>query len=189
MVEFPNGHNFSNLFHMFYGKKIAIGINTMTQPKCFGWWFESIGLKVRNLTLPSSFSSMYKDIHTSYILIHYVRQCVCLSFTYLLLLSIPSPFFFGTLFLLLFHSFSFFLCAASFSLTSFRFHYLSGVIPLAPLLPDFSFTLHFVTHFFPLQSIYFPCLLPIGAYSEYGANWMAPWVFFPPREKGKKRVK
>jgi len=64
MVEFPNGHNFSNLFHMFYGKKIAIGINTMTQPKCFGWWLESIGLKVRNLTLPSSFSSMYKDIHT-----------------------------------------------------------------------------------------------------------------------------
>ncbi len=97
--------------------------------------------------------------------------------------------FFGTLFLLLFHSFSFFLYAASFSLTTFRFHYLSGVIPLAPLLPDFSFTLHFVTHFFPLQSVYFPCLLPIGAYGEYEANRMAPWVFFPPREKGKKRVK
>ncbi len=45
-------------------------------------------------------------------------QCVCLSFTYLLLLSIPGPFLFGTLFLLLFHSFSFFLYAASFSLTS-----------------------------------------------------------------------
>jgi hypothetical protein len=60
---------------------------------------------------------------------------------------------------------------------------------LAPLLPDFSFTLHFVTHFFPLQSVYFPCLLPIGAYGEYEANRMAPWVFFPPREKGKKRVK
>jgi hypothetical protein len=103
-----------------------------------------------------------------------------------LLLSIPSPFFFGTLFLLLFHSFSFFLYATSFSMTSFRFHYLSGVIPLAPLLPDFSFTLHFVTHFFPLQFVYFPCLLPIGAYDEYGANRMAPWVFFPSREKGKK---
>jgi hypothetical protein len=60
---------------------------------------------------------------------------------------------------------------------------------LASLLPDFSFTLHFVTHFFPLQSVYFPCFLPIGAYGEYGANWMAPWVFFPLREKGKKRVK
>ncbi len=34
----------------------------------------------------------------SYILIHYVRP----SFTYLLLLSIPGPFFFGTLFFLLF---------------------------------------------------------------------------------------
>jgi len=122
----------------------------------------------------------------SYILIHYVRQCVRLSFTYLLLLSILGPFFFGTFFLLLFHSFSFFLYAASFSLTSFRFHYLSGVIPLAPLLPDFSFTLHFVTHFFPLQFVYFPCLLPIGAYGEYGANRMAPWVFFPLQEKGKK---
>jgi hypothetical protein len=74
-------------------------------------------------------------------------------------------------------------------LTSFHFHYLFGVIPLAPLFPDFSFTLHFVTHFFPFQSVYFPCLLPIGAYDEYKANRMAPWVFFPPREKGKKRVK
>jgi hypothetical protein len=125
-------------------------------------------------------------LRQSYILIHLVRQCVCLSFTYLLLLSIPGPFFFGTLFLLLFHSFSIFLF---FSLTSFRFHYLSGVIPLAPLLPDFSFTLHFVTHFFPLQSVYFPCFLPIGAYDEYGANRKAPWVFFPSREKGKKQVK
>jgi hypothetical protein len=32
---------------------------------------------------------------------------VCLSFTYLLLLSIHGPFFFGTFFLLLFHSFFF----------------------------------------------------------------------------------
>jgi hypothetical protein len=31
---------------------------------------------------------------------------ICLFFTYLLLLSILGPFFFGTLFLLLFHSFS-----------------------------------------------------------------------------------
>jgi hypothetical protein len=30
---------------------------------------------------------------------------------------------------------------------------------LAPILPDLSFTLHFVTHFFPLQSVYFPCLI------------------------------
>jgi hypothetical protein len=57
---------------------------------------------------------------------------------------------------------------------------------LAPLLPDLSFTLHFVTHFFPLQSVYFPCLILIRAYGEYGANRMAPGVFFPPREKGKK---
>jgi hypothetical protein len=84
-----------------------------------------------------------------------------------------------------FSQFLFLSVRSSFSLTSFRFHYLSGVIPLAPLLPDFSFPLHFVTHFFPLQSVYFPCLILIGAYSEYGANRMAPWVFFPPREKEK----
>ncbi len=35
MAKFPNGHNFSNLFRMFYGKKIAIGINTMTPTKVF----------------------------------------------------------------------------------------------------------------------------------------------------------
>jgi hypothetical protein len=35
MAEFPNGHDFSNLFRMFYGKKIAIGINPMTPTKVF----------------------------------------------------------------------------------------------------------------------------------------------------------
>ncbi len=67
---------------------------------------------------------------------------------YLSLTSFDSwPFFFCTLFLLLFHSFSFFSVRSSFSLTSFRFRNLSGVTPLAPLLPDFSFTLHFVYPF------------------------------------------
>jgi 2-polyprenyl-6-methoxyphenol hydroxylase-like FAD-dependent oxidoreductase len=35
MAEFPNGHNFSNLFRMFYGKKIAIAIAPMTPTKVF----------------------------------------------------------------------------------------------------------------------------------------------------------
>ncbi len=103
--------------------------------------------------------------------------CSCLSFTQppclllylyqnLLLISyffrFLALFIFCTLFLLLlllFHSFFFLSVRSSFSLTSFRFHSLSGVIPLAPILPDLSFTLHFVTHFFPLQSVYFPCLI------------------------------
>jgi len=108
-------------------------------------------------------------------------------------LSLPSfdswPFFFCTLFLLLFHSFSFFSVRSSFSLTSFRFHYLSGVTPLARYFRISLLLYTSFTHFFPLQSIYFPSLLLIGAYGEYGANRMAPWVFFPPREKEKKRVK
>ncbi len=74
------------------------------------------------LHLPIYKSPSALPSYLSYILIHLVRPSVRLSFTYLLLLSIPGPFFFGTLFLLLFHSFSFFLYAASFSLTSFRFH-------------------------------------------------------------------
>jgi len=60
--------------------------------------------------------------------INSLSPSVRLSFTYLLLLSNPGPFFFGTLFFLLFHSFSFFLCAASFSLTSFCFHLTASVI-------------------------------------------------------------
>jgi hypothetical protein len=35
LAEFPNGHNFSNLFRMFYGKKITININTTTPTKVF----------------------------------------------------------------------------------------------------------------------------------------------------------
>jgi hypothetical protein len=35
MAEFPNGHKFSNLFRMVFGKKIAININVMTPTKVF----------------------------------------------------------------------------------------------------------------------------------------------------------
>jgi len=35
MAEFPNGHDFSNLFCMVFGKKIAIDINVMTPTKVF----------------------------------------------------------------------------------------------------------------------------------------------------------
>jgi len=35
MAEFPNAHNFSNLFRIFYGKQIVIGFNSMTPTKVF----------------------------------------------------------------------------------------------------------------------------------------------------------
>jgi hypothetical protein len=122
-----------------------------------------------------------RSLRSSFLYINSLRPSLRLSFTYLLLLSIPGPFFLVPSFFFFFTVFLSY--AASFSLTSFHFHYVCGSLPIG------SVTLHFVTHFFSLQSVYVPCLLPIGVYDEYGANRMAPWVFFPPREKGKKRVK
>jgi 2-polyprenyl-6-methoxyphenol hydroxylase-like FAD-dependent oxidoreductase len=35
MAEFPNAHNFSNLFRIFYGNQVVIGFNSMTPTKVF----------------------------------------------------------------------------------------------------------------------------------------------------------
>ncbi len=139
----------------------------------------------RTLTLVQSGCSYLSFTQPPCLLLYWYQNLLLISYFFrflalFLLYPLSSSSSFSQFFL------SFFLSVrSSFSLTSFRFHYLSGVIPLAPLLPDFSFTLHFVTHFFPLPSVNFPCLVLIGAYGEYGANRMAPWVFFPLQEKEK----
>jgi hypothetical protein len=62
MAEFPNGHDFSHLFCMVFGKKIAIGINVMTPTKVFWlvvWTDLSEGEE------PNSCFQIFIDVQTS----------------------------------------------------------------------------------------------------------------------------